>query len=289
MRCCPWLRGSLYYCYNKRIGNKVPIITISRGSYSHGKEVAEKLCRRLGYACVSREIILKASEHFNIPEIRLARALHEAPSVFDRFVHGKEKYVAYVREALLHYFLKDNVVYHGLAGHFFVSGISHALKVRIIADLDERVKVEMSRLHTISEEDARKTLEEDDEQRRRWSRSLYGIDTNDPLLYDLVIHINRRVSPDDAVEIVARAAEKPCFQATPESKKAMETLFLASQVEAALVEKMPTARVSVENGEIIVTTTGYWADGKQLVATVDEVVDDEKTGLHVKMHLSNRL
>ncbi len=266
----------------------MPIITISRGSYSHGKEVAEKLCRRLGYTCVSREVILKASEHFNIPEIRLARALHDTPSVFDRFSHGKEKYLAYVREALLHYFLKDNVVYHGMAGHFFVPGISHALKVRIIADLDERVKVEMSRLHTITKEDARKTLEEDDEQRRRWSRSLYGLDTNDPILYDLVIHINRRVNTDDAVEIIARTAKKRCFQATPESKKAMETLFLASRVEAALVGTMPSARVSVEGGEIIATTTGYRAEGKQLVAKVDEVVDDEKTGVHVKMRLSSR-
>jgi hypothetical protein len=57
----------------------MPIITISRGSYSRGKEVAEKLCVKLGFPCVSREIILKASEHFNTPEIKLIRAIHDAP------------------------------------------------------------------------------------------------------------------------------------------------------------------------------------------------------------------
>lgn len=263
------------------------IITISRGSYSHGREVAEKLCARLGYECVSREVILKASEHFNIPELKLARAIHDAPSILDRFVHGKERYVAYFREALLHYLLKDNVVYHGLAGHFFVTGISHTLKVRIIADVEDRIRVEKSRLHTISDEEALKTLERDDEERRRWSRHLYGIDTADPSLYDLVIHI-KRMNTDDAVEIIAQAAIQPCFQTTPESRKAMETLFLASQVEAALVETMPSAKVGVENGEIVVTTTGYLADGKQLIAKVEEVIDDEKTGVHVKVRLSNR-
>ena len=30
-------------------------------------EVAEKLAAKLGYECVSREVILKASKHFNIP------------------------------------------------------------------------------------------------------------------------------------------------------------------------------------------------------------------------------
>jgi hypothetical protein len=37
------------------------IITISRGSYSKGKEVAEKVAEHLGYECLSREVILDAS------------------------------------------------------------------------------------------------------------------------------------------------------------------------------------------------------------------------------------
>jgi hypothetical protein len=37
------------------------VITISRGSYSHGKEIAEKVAQKLGYECISREIILEAA------------------------------------------------------------------------------------------------------------------------------------------------------------------------------------------------------------------------------------
>ena len=44
------------------------IITINRGSYSRGKEVAEKLALKLGYECISRDILLEASDEFNIPE-----------------------------------------------------------------------------------------------------------------------------------------------------------------------------------------------------------------------------
>ena len=36
------------------------IITISRGSFSKGKEVAEKVAKILGYQCISREILLEA-------------------------------------------------------------------------------------------------------------------------------------------------------------------------------------------------------------------------------------
>ena len=65
------------------------IITISRGSYSKGKEIAEKTAQKLGYECVSRDVLLEASEHFNIPEIRLIRALHDAPSILERFTYAR--------------------------------------------------------------------------------------------------------------------------------------------------------------------------------------------------------
>ena len=100
------------------------IITISRGSYSKGKEVAEEVAQTLGYECVSREILLEASEHFNIPEIKLVRALHDAPSILERFTYGKERYIAYITAAFLEHVHQDNVVYHGLAGQFFLKGVS---------------------------------------------------------------------------------------------------------------------------------------------------------------------
>ena len=119
------------------------IITISRGSYSRGKEVAEKVAERLGYQCIAREVILEASKEFNIPEFSLVKAVHDAPSIFDRFSYGKEKFIAYFQTALLKRLRSDNVVYHGLAGHFYVKDVPHVLKVRIIADVQDRIKLVM--------------------------------------------------------------------------------------------------------------------------------------------------
>ena len=34
------------------------VITISRGSYSRGKEIAEKVAAKLGYTCISRDLLL---------------------------------------------------------------------------------------------------------------------------------------------------------------------------------------------------------------------------------------
>jgi cytidylate kinase len=222
------------------------IITISRGSYSKGKEIAEKVAGRLGYECVSRDILLEASEHFNIPEIKLIRALHDAPSILSRFTYGKEKYVAFIEEAFLEHVQKDNVVYHGLAGHFFLKGVSHTLKVRIIADLEDRVRLEMER-ENISEDKARKVILKDDDERRHWARALHGIDTADSSLYDLVIHV-RKITADDAVDIICHAAALPHFATTPESQQTLDDLVMAARVKAAVVTEWPNVRVQASGG-----------------------------------------
>ena len=143
------------------------IITISRGSYNRGKEVAEKLAQKLGYKCISREILLEASKEYNVPEIKLIRAIQDSPSILDRLTHNKEKYITYIRAALLKHMQKDNVVYHGLFGHFFLQNIPHVLKVRIVGDLEDRVEDEVKR-EGISADKAREIIMRDDGE-RRWS------------------------------------------------------------------------------------------------------------------------
>lgn len=66
------------------------IITISRGSYSKGKEVAVQVAEELGCRCIAREVILDASKEFDIPEIRLVRAIHDAPSILERLTGGRK-------------------------------------------------------------------------------------------------------------------------------------------------------------------------------------------------------
>ena len=203
------------------------IVTISRGSYSRGIEIAEKLAKKLGYECISREVLLEASKEFNIPEVKLVHAIEDAPSVFDHIKDGKRRYVAFIREAFLEYIQKDNIVYHGFAGHFFTKEIPNILKVRIIANLDFRVKVLMER-ENISEEKARKLLYKIDVERRKWSMFLYGIDTNSTELYDVILHIDC-LQVDGAVNFIYDLAKRPCFQTTEESQNKLKELLDAAK------------------------------------------------------------
>jgi cytidylate kinase len=249
------------------------VITISRGSYSKGKEIAEKLAQHLGYECISREILLETSDHFNIHELRLARAIHDAPSIFERFKHGKEKYITFIREAFLEHIRKDNVVYHGLAGHFFCQGIPNILKVRINANLEDRIKEEMRREH-ISEKEARHILKKDDEERRKWSMYLYGIDTKDPALYDLVLHIDN-LGVDDAVEILADIAKRPCFQATEVSQMIIDDYHVAAQAQERLFDRFPSALVKCKNGVVFVTIETTLSQEQEVINKIIYILNEK--------------
>lgn len=227
------------------------IVTISRGSYSRGKETAEKLAAVLGYECLSREILLEASTEFNIPEIKLVRALHDAPGVLERFTHGKERYLCYLRSALLNRVVSDDVVYHGLAGHYFLRDVPHVLKVRILADMEDRVREEMARENVPCEE-ARSVLKKDDEERRKWGVQVYGVDTWDPTLYDIVLHIGR-ITVDDAVDLLRTAVRRPAFQRTAASQKILNDLALAARVRGNLITLAPRIDVRADDGLVVVT------------------------------------
>lgn len=228
----------------------MPIITISRGSYSRGKEVAEKVAEELGYDCISRDILLTASKEFNIPEIGLVRALHDAPSVLNRFTHGAERFISYIRKELLEQVQSGDVVYHGLAGHYFLLDIPHVIKVRIIANMDMRVEEEVRR-ENITPEEALFTLQKDDEERRKWGLRLYNIDTWDSSLYDLTLHINQ-LSVDDAVSILCDVARKDAFQVTEESQQILDDKLLAARVHAILVKTIPKAEVKAKSGKVYI-------------------------------------
>ncbi len=246
------------------------IITISRGSHSFGKETAEKLAEKLGYECISREILLEASEQFGVPEIKLTHAIHDSFGFLDRFTYGKKKYIAYIRSALLSHLQKGDMVYHGLAGHFFLQDVAHVLKVRIIADIESRVQ-DVKQRDGVSEEQALHLLKKDDDARQKWSHDLYGIDTQNPKLYDMVLHIGK-MTVNDAVDIIAHTVRLPFLETTPASRQQLDDLALEARIEAALVNDYPTIRVSAENGQVSVTVKGSIEETREVGKQIEKAI-----------------
>ena len=250
------------------------LVTISRGSYHKGKEVAEKVAEKIGYDCLGREFLIEASEQFNIPEVKLISALDDAPGFFDQLTFGKDKFVAYIRNALLERMSNDNIVYHGLAGQFFLRNISNVLKVRIISNRENRMQDRMER-DGVSEKEAAKAVKKIDDTRKKWSLYFYGIEIDDPGLYDLIINVSD-LTVEDSAEIISSAVGLPRFETTAESKKQFDDLLVASRAKAAIVNSYPNATIAAKDGVVVVSKEGVLIQETTFEEKIKEALKDVK-------------
>jgi cytidylate kinase len=223
------------------------VITISRGCFSHGQKIAEKVAKMLGYDCVSREILVEAAQLFKVSERKLIRSLIDAPNILERLVHGKERYLEYIKAALLGHVRKGNVVYHGHAGHLLLVEVPQVIRVRINAQKDDRIKL-LQKRENLTKEAAATIIENEDKNRIRWTQYLYKMDINDPKLYDIVINIGN-LTIDDACEIICLTARSKSFRITDESKQIVDDLAISSRLRAAL-QLICEAEVFVNNGNV---------------------------------------
>ncbi len=244
----------------------MPVITITRASYSHGRMIAEKVARELNYQCISQEIISLASQQYDIPENWLRQAIEDAPSLFDHFSYGKKKYLAYIRSALLEYAAGDNIVYHGLAGHLLLEGVPNILRVIISANIEERVKIEVER-EKVSENEAKKNIKKFDKERKKWASYFYDKDPWNTSMYDLTLVIGG-MSVDDAVKRIVETVKLPAFQTTEESKRILKQNSLAAKMKSDLMNFYSDIDVVVEDSNIVVRIERSL---KQEEAVVDDI------------------
>lgn len=228
----------------------MPIVTISSPSQKKRRIIAERIAERLGHDCISREILLEASEQYNVPEIKLAKAIHDSPTIFERLSHGKERYVAFFKASLLNNLKNGSIIYHGIVGHFFVQDIPHMLKIRILDSMGNRIQEEMER-ENVPENVARKRVTQEDRERYNWCSALYKMDTRDPELYNLVINLEH-ISIDDCVDLICNILEKEYFKETAEAEKALKNLALTATVKAAIAPKYLDATVTSYEGNVTI-------------------------------------
>lgn len=265
------------------------VITISRGSFTGGKLLAECLAKRLGYRCVDRDVIVERAAVQGVSQEELRDALEKPPSILERFSHRRYKYLALIQASLTEEVKSGKVIYHGLAGHLLLGGGLHILRTRLIAPLDFRIHMVHEQLH-YSHSEAVAYITKMDEQRRKWVSFLYGVDWRDPALYDLVLNLEH-MTIETACYIVSAAVRRRCFELTPACRQGLEDLALASKVKAMLAMSPSTEglefQVTAESGTVTVrgrlTELDQLQDVQQVSGAVPGVIKLNLDGLALPM------
>jgi len=119
-----------------------------------------------------------------------------------------------------------------LAGHLLIPEVPCVLKVRAIADMDERMAL-LQQERKITRDEATAHITRQDRHRALWTRYLYRVDIDDPRLYDVIIHTGN-LTIGDACEIICCAARSETYQVTSESERVINDLAIVSHIKAAL-------------------------------------------------------
>jgi cytidylate kinase len=231
------------------------IVCISRGTHVGGKELAERLAEKLDYKCLSREELLDAATKEGIQIGKLEMAMVRPGSFTERLALEREYFLAFVTDYLCDRAMESSLVYHGRTGHLLLSGVSHVLRVRAVADMEYRINATMMRLG-VDRQKARRYLTEVEDDIRRWVHTLYGISWEDAAHYDFIVNLSQ-MNPGNAAATLVSAAQLSDFQMTPASLKAMLNLRLAAKARILLARDERTWKASfkvrADNGVVTVT------------------------------------
>jgi len=222
------------------------IITISHETFGDGRAIAERVAATLNYPCISREVLVKASQRYGIAEHKLIELLEEKPHRWwSEWLESHGAYRIALQAAICELAQGGNIVYHGRAGQEFFPAIRHVLNVFVDTPTESRIKQVMTR-KGLAEEAAKTYLEESDRIRARRIRELFKIDWRDPTRYDLVLN-TAKTTVETAAQIIAEVSQREEYQPTAESIQAMKDLTINSRVEAVL---MVSSRLEIANLEV---------------------------------------
>jgi hypothetical protein len=187
-----------------------PIITISRQKGATGSQAAEKLAELTGFTLIGRDIIDQISLDIGTQK-RLVETLDESVrSKFELWVEGIFKRRLVDTSDYLKSLVKiiGAVSHHGKTiivgrGANFILGRQRGFHVRVVADNDFRVRSMMTR-HGLSQTQAQEEIIHSDEKRRKFIKTDFGWDIDDPLAYDLVIN-STYLTPEHIAQLILNA------------------------------------------------------------------------------------
>ncbi len=222
-------------------------ITFSRKMGTNGTEIARQVSDKLGYQFYDTEAIENAAMEMgflkNIKEID-----EKAPSLFQRlFSHkpaiGLDRLTSLVYELAK----KGNAVFLGRGSHILLKSFSCALHIRVTASVEKRAKNLIGRGFT--REGALKAIERSDHERDAFIKFAFGVDWENPGLYDVILNMDKLSVPLAADTVIEMARSEEIKACSIDAIKSIEMMGLVRRAEAALIEAGltygPTTSVSV--------------------------------------------
>jgi len=209
-------------------------ITFSRKMGTSGSEIARRVAEQMGYSFYDTEEIENTDREMGF--LKDIKEIDEkVPSMFERLFSQKpEVHLDRLHSIIYELASRGNAVFLGRGSHILLRAFKCALHIRVTASLEKRIENLVGRgLHR---EVAIKAIHKSDHERGAFIKFAFGVDWDNPELYDLVINMDN-LTLDLAVNTVLHIAGSEEIKArSVDAMRSLEMMGLARRAEAALIE-----------------------------------------------------
>lgn len=234
------------------------IITISREMGTGAYSIAQELAKKLKYTLVDGPLLAARATDFGL-SVDLLQSVDEKPPSYNT-VEDRQRAASLnrIELILLDYARKGNVILYGRGAQDLLRGCGNMLRLRFIADFDERVE-RFAEREWIDPDLARELIRRSDHQRGGFIHYYFNRDWNDPLQYDMIFN-TMRLSSASIIDAVLSALKDPQLkEAESWAAGVIDNAILVKQIETALLQseglEYRPFRIDVEDGRV--TLSGY--------------------------------
>jgi cytidylate kinase len=264
----------------------MPIIIISSETVQSAQQIAQAAADALGYQCLGPEVLADIAAKYGIQADKLSEALGNDQSKFRRMrAKRRSQLLAFIEAEVLDRLMSDNIICWGLASHLYVQGVSHAMKVRLLANCEQEAE-KVAQQSGISVQRAAKSIRNAIRKQEQWALSAYGLDESESAMYDLVVNLGQ-IDPDEAVRTIAGAAAYRKFKPMTYSIKSLAENALAAKVKTKLLDTLSDIRVQARDGKVVVTSKALKRERQKKAATIKELAGQVEGVEFVEVHLIN--
>ncbi|MBV5339398.1 MAG: cytidylate kinase family protein [Deltaproteobacteria bacterium] len=246
------------------------IITVSREMGTGAYQIASEVAQKLKYTLIDGPRIKSLAAKYGLVPEMLQMVDEKPPSYVTAEDRKRAAALNVIELIILDFARKGNIVIYGRGGQDLLKDCRNILRLRFIADFEERVE-RFAEREWIDPDMARLLIRRSDHQRGGFIHFYFDRDWHNPNYYDLVFNTSR-LSEATIVDSIIAAAKDPALKESDKSAVAViDNLILSKKIETALLnapalEDYRPFTISIDKGEVSIS--GYIVSEAQKNAAI---------------------
>lgn len=249
------------------------IITVSREMGTGAYQIASEVAHKLKYTLIDGPRIKSLAAKYGLTPEMLQMVDEKPPSYVTAEDRKRAAALNAIELIILDLARKGNVVIYGRGAQDIMTGCKNLLRLRFIADFEERVE-RFAEREWIDPDMARSLIRRSDHQRGGFIHFYFDRNWQDPSNYDLIFNTSR-LSEATIVDCIVAAAKEPALKGSEKSSVAViDSVILSKKIETALLnapalEDYRPFSISIDKGAVSIS--GYIVSEAQKKAAIEIV------------------